>query len=144
MRVAALDYGRVRIGLALTDELGLLAHPRPYLDGRDPNRALQALGALVKAEGITRFLIGLPRHLDGREGLSARRARQFARRVQGATGVPVELVDEWLSTVEASGRLRAQGLSVREQRGRVDSAAAALLLQSWLDARRAEPMDPAP
>ncbi len=139
MRIAALDYGKVRIGLAVADELGLMAHPRPHLDGRDPNRALQALSELGRAEQITLFLVGLPRQLDGREGLSARRARQFAQRLQGRTGIPVELVDEWLTSVEASARLRDQGLSSRQQRGRVDSAAAAVLLQSYLDGKRGEP-----
>lgn len=139
MRIAALDYGKARIGLAVADELGLMAHPRPHLDGRNPNQALSALSELARAEGITLFLVGLPRQLDGREGLSARRARQFAQRLAGRTGLPVEFVDEWLTSVEASARLRDQGLNSREQRGRIDSAAAAVLLQSYLDGKRGRP-----
>lgn len=136
MRVAALDFGKVRIGLAVSDELGLMAHPRPHLDGRQPGRCLAELCALAQDEQITRFLVGLPRQLDGREGLSARRARQFAAKLAERSGRSVELVDEWLTTVEASARLRDQGLDSRAQKSRVDSAAAAVLLQSWLDGQR--------
>lgn len=139
MRAAGIDLGRVRVGVALADELGLMAHPRPYLDGRNPKQLLIRLRELAQNEQIEVFVVGLPRHLDGREGLAARRARRFAEELARATGVPVELADEWLTTVEAAGRLREQGLDSRAARTRIDSAAAAVLLQSWLDARRHEP-----
>jgi putative Holliday junction resolvase len=138
MRAAAIDLGTVRVGLAVADELGLLAHPRPHLDGRDVPRLVAALRRMAGDEGIDLFLVGLPRALSGKEGAPARRARRFAEQLRERTGRPVELVDERLSTVEATARLREQGLDEREIRARVDSAAAAVLLQSWLDARRAE------
>lgn len=138
MRAAAVDLGAVRVGLAVADELGLMAHPRPHLDGRNWERLLADLSALVKGEGVDLFLVGLPRSLRGREGAPARKARDFAARLAERTGVRVELVDEWLTTKEAQARLREQGLDERAQRARIDSAAAAVLLQSWLDARRAE------
>jgi putative Holliday junction resolvase len=133
MRAAAVDFGTVRVGLAVGDELGLLAHPRPYLDGRDPGKVVQELAALARTENIDVFLVGLPKNLDGREGLSARRARRFARMLAAASSARVVLVDERLSTREASQRLAEQGLDTRAQRERVDSAAAAVMLQSWLD-----------
>jgi putative Holliday junction resolvase len=136
MRAAGLDFGSVRVGLAVGDELGLLAHPRPYLPAEDPRRLFEALAELVRDEGIEVFVVGLPRSLDGRERKSALRVRKFAERLKAETGVRVEFVDERLSTVEAQGRLRAQGLDARKQRSRIDSAAAAIVLQSWLDARR--------
>ncbi len=136
MRAAAVDFGTVRVGLAVADEIGLLAHPRPHLDGRDPGRVLLQLTDLAREEGIGVFVVGLPRRLDGREGPSARKARDFAARLKKAAGVRVVLVDEWLTTREAKGRLRDQGLSERDQRSRVDSAAAAVLLQSFLDRER--------
>jgi putative Holliday junction resolvase len=139
MRAAGIDLGRVRVGVALADELGLMAHPRPYLDGRNPKRLLTVLRELAQSEQIGVFVIGLPRHLDGRGGIAARRARRFAEELSRATGLPVELQDERLTTVEASGRLREQGLDTRAARERIDSAAAAVLLQSWLDARRRDP-----
>jgi len=137
MRAAAVDLGKVRVGLAVADELGLMAHPRQYLDGRDPRRVVGELARLAEAEGITVFLIGLPRQLNGKEGLAAGRARRFAEALGKRTRVQIELVDEWLSTVEAHARLREQGTTSREARERVDSAAAAVLLQSWLDGQRA-------
>lgn len=124
----------------MADELGLLAHPRPFLDGRNRHALLGKLQQLQAAERIELFVLGLPRELGGREGPAARRVRAFARKLEQATPARVELYDEWLSTREASSRLRAQGLNARQQRGRIDSAAAAILLQSWLDrgARREE------
>ena len=136
MRAAAVDYGTVRIGLAIADELGLLAHPRPFVDGQDPRRAVRELSELAKAEGIEVFLVGLPRGLKGQESASTKRARKFAERLAAESGVRVELRDEWLSTREAEARLREQGLKAREQKTRIDSAAAAVLLQSYLDAER--------
>jgi putative Holliday junction resolvase len=136
MRAAGVDFGSVRVGLAVGDELGLLAHPRPYLPAGDPRRLFDSLAQLARDEGIDVFVVGLPRSLDGRERKSALRVRKFAERLTAETGVRVEFVDERLSTVEAQGRLRAQGLDARKQRSRIDSAAAAILLQSWLDARR--------
>ena len=141
MRAAAVDLGKVRVGLAVADELGLMAHPRPYLDGRDPRRVVGELARLAEAEGITVFVVGLPRQLNGKEGLAAGRARRFAEALARRTPASVELIDEWLSTKEAHGRLREQGVDSRDARERVDSAAAAILLQSWLDGQRgsAEP-----
>jgi len=134
-RIAGLDFGQARIGVAVSDELGLMAHPRPFIPSKPPERALAQLVALARAEGIERFIVGLPRHLSGEEGASAVTARKFARAVEKATSVAVELVDERLSTVEAHARLRESGHDSRAAKTRVDSAAAALLLQAWLDAR---------
>ncbi len=136
MRAAGVDVGRVRVGVAVADELGLFAHPRAHVDGRDPRRAVEALAALAREEQIGTFVVGLPRSLAGREGPSARRARKFARDLGARTGARVELFDEWLSTREARTKLSYQGLSDREARERIDSAAAAVVLQCWLDARR--------
>ena len=76
MRVAGLDFGQARIGLAVSDEMGVLAHPRPFLDGRDVSGILKKLAGLARDEGWQRVILGLPRNLDGSEGLSARRARR--------------------------------------------------------------------
>lgn len=135
MRVAAVDFGKVRVGLALSDELGAMAHPRPHLDGTNLKALLAELAALAEKESLSGFIVGLPRSLDGREGPPARRARQFAKLLKQHSGLPVEMVDEWLTTREAQSRLSAQGLNTRESRSRIDSAAAAVLLQAWLDAR---------
>jgi len=136
MRAAAVDLGKVRVGLAVADDLGLLAHPRHYLDGRDVKKLVHDLARLASAEGITLFLVGLPRSLNGSEGLAAKKARRFAEQLARVTSAQIELVDEWFSTREAHARLKEQGASTREAREKVDSAAAAVILQSYLDGLR--------
>lgn len=136
VRVAALDFGQARVGLAVSDELGLLAHPRPHLDGRDLAGTLRALGVLARQEAWARVIVGLPQNLDGTEGVAARRARRFAELVEKATRLPVELLDERLSTREAQARLTSQGLDGRQSKAKIDSASAAILLQTWLDQQR--------
>lgn len=133
MRVAALDYGKARIGVAVCDELGMLAHPRAPIAARDRKQAIAAIQQLQRDEGIERFLVGLPLHLGGAAGQSADEATRFAQQVSDATGCEVELVDERWSTVQASRALREGGMSSKQQRQRIDSAAAAVLLQAWLD-----------
>lgn len=135
MRAAAIDLGKVRVGLAVADELGVLAHPRPHLDGRNRRALMASLRQLATDEDIELFVVGLPRTLSGAEGPPARRARRFAALLEAETGCRVELLEEWLSTRQARDRLREQGLKEREIRDRVDSAAATVLLQAWLDAR---------
>jgi putative Holliday junction resolvase len=132
-RVLAIDLGKARVGVAVTDELGLMAHTRPFLDGKSRKALLRALAELGREDHIQRFLVGLPLEMSGREGPAARRALAFAHELADATGVEVEMVDERLSTVEAERRLRDGGLTAREQKGRIDGASAALLLQGWLD-----------
>lgn len=135
MRVAAIDLGAVRVGLAVSDELGMLAHPRDYLPGKDKRALLVALKSLAQEEEIEQFLVGLPRLLDGKEGRGARNARSFGAALEKSTGVPVLMCDEWWTTREAHGRFRQTGVSQKDSRSRIDGAAAALLLQSWLDSR---------
>lgn len=136
VRSAAIDYGKVRVGLAVSDELGLLAHARPHLDGSNPGRLVDALARLANEEDIEVFIVGLPRRLDGSEGASARRARAFAERLQRRSGKPVILLDERLTTKQAGAQLTAIGRNTREQRSLIDSVSAALLLQTYLDSRR--------
>ena len=139
MRCAAVNLGKVRVGLAISDELGLLAHARPFLDGSNPGHLVDALATLAIEEKVNTFVIGLPKSLAGREGAPARRARVFARRLQIRTGRQVILMDERLTTKQAIVQLRAAGRNAREQRTIVDSVAAALLLQTYLDALQKKP-----
>jgi putative Holliday junction resolvase len=135
MRVAALDLGKVRVGLAVSDDLGVLAHPRPPLAGGDRRRLLTELVLFARTERVDRFLVGIPLNQRGEEGREAARARSFAQALADATGCEVELVDERLSTVEATRRLSEAGASSRSTRSRIDSASAAVLLQAWLEGR---------
>jgi putative holliday junction resolvase len=132
-RACALDLGKARVGVAIADELGLLAHVRPPLDGRDKKGLLAALTELVREEGVGLFIVGLPLDMSGTAGPMAAKVEALAREIQAATGVPVELFDERWTTVEASRKLRQSGVEGRRQKGLVDGVAAAVMLQSWLD-----------
>jgi putative Holliday junction resolvase len=112
-----------------------MAHPRPPLSGNSHKGLLAELRRVAHEENIERFLVGLPLDRSGAEGREAGRARRFAQALADATGRQVELVDERLSTVEATRRLREGGVSAKKGRLLVDGAAAAVLLQAWLDHR---------
>jgi len=134
-RVLGIDLGERRIGLAISDEERKLAFPAGALERSGLARDLAALRALASERGATRIVVGLPLHLDGREGVGARAARDFARALGEATALPVELLDERLTTVEAERALREA--PARTRRGRkqvIDAMAATLLLRGWLDA----------
>lgn len=136
-RVLALDPGRVRVGVALSDEDRVLASPRPALDGSDQKRLVAVIARLCQEEEVKKILVGLPLDLSGEAGPPARRAEALAARLREATSLPVELIDERLSTVAAHRRLDDAGRKRGKARSQaVDGAAAALLLQSWLDTRR--------
>ncbi len=136
VRYLGLDLGRATIGLALADDVLRTARPLRTLRRRGEPRDLEALRQVAEAYEVSRAVLGLPLNMDGSEGPAARRARAFARKVQAALGVPVDLADERLSTFEAEQRLRGRGLTSREARDVVDAEAAAVILQEWLDGRR--------
>jgi putative Holliday junction resolvase len=137
MRYLGLDLGRATIGLALADEVLRTARPLRTLRRRGEAEDLAALGAVAAEYEVERAVLGLPLNMDGSEGPSARMARAFAARLEVALGIPVELFDERLSTFEAESRLRELGFSARAQRDKVDAEAAAVILQGWLDRRKA-------
>src|SRR5512142_1720551 len=136
MRSAGIDLGKVRVGLAVSDELGLMAHARPFLNGKDIGHLVDALSSLALDEGIEVFVVGLPLSLDGQERDAAHRARAFAERLQQRSGRRVILMDERLTTKQASRQLHAAGHSSKQQRNKVDSVAATVLLQIYLDSTR--------
>jgi putative Holliday junction resolvase len=125
-----------RVGLAIDDELGSMAHPRGVLDGHDQAKLLRDLAAFADAEGVTRFIVGLPLDMKGGEGEAARKARALAQKIADATGRDVELLDERLTTVQARRALEASEVRGKKQRERIDEASATAILQGWLDGRR--------
>jgi putative Holliday junction resolvase len=137
-KVCALDLGDARVGLALSDELGMLAHPRGTLDARPEPELLGKLADLARDEGIVRFVVGLPLDMKGGEGEAARKVRALAQKIADRTGREVELWDERLTTVEATRRMAEGDVRGKKARRHVDEAAAAVILQAWLD-RRAAP-----
>ena len=134
MRILALDYGSARIGVALSDPTGTLARPLPFLPAKGDAKLAKDVAALAAKEGAERILLGLPRHMNGEFGEAAEKVQAFAAVLAKATTIKIELIDERLSTVQASRQLHESGHDTRRQRGKIDSEAAAVLLQSWLDA----------
>jgi putative Holliday junction resolvase len=136
MRVMGLDLGGKRIGVALSDPEGTIASPLVTLARQGTERDLAAIGALVRLHEVGAIVVGLPLHMDGRRGPEAEAARAFARRLAATTGLPVEALDERLTTVEAERALRESGRKGRERRAVIDAVAAAILLRTWLELRR--------
>lgn len=136
-RVCALDLGAARVGVALSDELGMMAHPRGALAARPRPKLLEALKELVASEQVERIVVGFPLDMRGTEGEAARRARGLAQEIADATGCDVELFDERLTTVQAQRALTASEVRGQRARERIDEASAVEILQAWLDARAA-------
>jgi putative Holliday junction resolvase len=134
MRVLALDLGERRIGLAVSDEEARIAFPAGFLQRQDLRRDLESLCSLVRDRGVTRAVVGLPLHLDGRQGPEAEGAIRFANAFAKAAAIPVDLLDERWTTVAAQRSLRESGRRSIERKGKgaVDSIAATLLLSTYL------------
>jgi putative Holliday junction resolvase len=136
-RLLALDWGELRIGLALSDESQVLATPLETLHRREGKRfPMPRFLHLVAQHQPVGLVVGLPLAPDGSEGDSAHAAREVAANVTRRTGLPLELWDERMSTARALAAIREQGGSTRGRKADVDSLAAAVLLQHFLDARR--------
>jgi putative pre-16S rRNA nuclease len=132
-RILALDLGKRRIGLALSDELGYSAQGLPTLQRTNKAQDLEAISRLIRENSVALVVVGLPLHMSGTEGRQANHAGQFARTLQALTRVEVRLWDERLTTVEAGRVLKQSGMSRQKQRAAVDRLSAVLILQSYLD-----------
>ena len=130
-RTMAVDLGTARTGIAVSDELGMLAQPWNTLPGGES--ALEAVVAASQEIKPVRILVGLPRNMNGTYGPAAENARTFAESLRARVNCPVDLWDERLTTVAAQRALRESGRKARDQRGVIDQVAAQILLQSWLD-----------
>ena len=135
-RILALDVGRRRIGLALSDPLGITAQGLDTLQRINLRTDLDVLAALAAEKDVRRFLVGHPLHMSGREGRQADYVREFAGRLEERTGIPVEFRDERLTTVEAQRVLRESGVSLEKRKRAVDKLAAVILLEGYLDSLR--------
>jgi len=134
-RVLALDPGQVRIGLAVSDALGITVNPLAALPCVGPRKDVARIVEIVREHEAVTVVVGFPLSLDGAEGPAAVQARDLAERLRARLpGVNVELWDERLTTVEAERMLIAAGVGRRKRRRVVDGVAASLILQSYLDA----------
>jgi putative Holliday junction resolvase len=132
-RILALDLGKKRIGLAISDEMGITAQGLATLERRNKRTDLAALGSLMRERGVTRVLMGNPLHMSGAAGRQSEWVREFASALERYTGIGVQLWDERLTTVEASRVLRESGISIEKRAAAVDRLSAVILLQSYLD-----------
>jgi len=132
----ALDLGKRRIGLALSDQLGITAQGLETLERTNIRSDLAQLARIISEYNVSRILIGNPLHMSGQEGRQAEHARDFGARLQAVTGLPVEFWDERLTTVEAQRVLRQSGISIEKRAKAVDRLAAVILLESYLDSHR--------
>lgn len=136
MRCLGIDFGERRIGLAISDPEGRLAVPLTTLERRNDRSAVREIAEIARREGVARLVLGEPVGLDGQRGEAAERVRRFGDRLAEVSGLPVRLVNESLTTVEAQERLRAAGIDPRREPARIDAVAAQILLQEALDADR--------
>lgn len=141
MSVLAIDYGDRRIGLAVSNELRIVAAGLPTLRNQSEQQVLDDIGRLMEEREVREVVIGLPRNMDGTLGPQAQKVMAFAERVK-ALGKPVHFMDERLTSARARRVLAEAGLSPAKQRGRVDRMAAQFILQAWLDAARNPGRDP--
>ncbi len=146
-RLLGIDYGAVRIGLAISDPDRKIASPLATYTRRSRTQDAQYFRELVAQEEISQLVLGLPIHLSGREGQSSEQARAFGKWLMEATGLPLLFWDERFTTVEAEGHLLSAGLTNKRRKARRDRVAAQILLQSYLDAgcpdeARPEGLDP--
>ena len=139
MRVMAVDYGTRRVGVAVSDVEGRFARPVTTLDARDPGRLLDALARLAVELEPTEAVVGDPRRLDGSAGTLSAAIRDFCGTLGSRLGIPVHPWNESLTSVEAQAKLLEAGVSRRRRREAVDEAAAAVLLQAYLDSRPRRP-----
>ena len=140
-RVIAIDLGTRRIGVAATDALGIAAMPHSTIVRHGGQRDLDAIAAVVREFDAERVVLGLPLSPEGEVGRAAKSAQTFAERLRAALSVPVELIDESFSTVEANEVLLAADLSRARRKQVVDRVAAAVILRRWLDAKEAQARD---
>jgi putative Holliday junction resolvase len=135
MKVVGLDVGSRTIGVAVSDELGMLAHPRRTLARQGTKKDVAAVRALVAKEEAARVVVGMPYTLAGKIGPRAERVQVFIDALRDGWAVPVDTWDERFSTIAAAQRLDEAGVFGEKRQAVIDGAAAALILQGWLDAR---------
>jgi putative Holliday junction resolvase len=133
-RVLGVDHGAVRIGLAVSDVERRIASPLATYTRRDADKDAVYFRKVVQEEDIAQIVVGLPVHLDGREGTSAEAARSFATWLGETCGLPIGFFDERFTTVQAESALWEAGLTHKRRKERRDRVAAQMLLQAWLDA----------
>ena len=134
MSIAALDLGRRRIGVAVTDAASMGTHPLGIVERRAFKHDIDAIAAMVRDRDVNTIVVGLPFNMDGSEGPAARGARKFAERLAEKLGVDVEMFDERLTSFEARERLADMPARKGTRKTGLDALAAVVILESWMQA----------
>ena len=132
-RALGIDHGEARMGLAISDELGMLAHPLETLFLKEIPDPVARIAAIVARDKVGMIVLGLPRNMDGTYGPAAEKVRAFAEKLRAACACPVKMWDERLTTVAAQRSLHEAGRNAKQSRKVIDQVAAVLILQGWLD-----------
>jgi putative Holliday junction resolvase len=135
MSIAALDLGRRRIGVAVTDAAAMGAYPVGVVERRSMAQDLEAIAAMLRDREVTTIVVGLPLNMDGSEGPAARAARLFADRMAAALKVEVEMFDERLTSFEAEERLKGMPVKRGARKPAIDAIAATVILEGWMQSR---------
>jgi putative Holliday junction resolvase len=133
MRILAIDYGSKRIGIAVSDELKMIAQPLEYIPAEPFAGFLKRLRELLQQSEVELVLVGMPRNMDGTYGPAALKTRDFVEALKSAFSVPIKTWDERLTSAQANRLLIAGGVRRQQRKEKVDKTAAAILLQSYLD-----------
>lgn len=136
MRILAIDYGQKRVGLALSDRLGITAQPFKTIINESREELIDELAEIIKANDVTEVVIGLPLHMNGTEGERAEKSRVLAAELETALNIPVYLQDERLSSAEVEKVMLAGDLSRRKRRAKRDKLAASIILRTYLAKRK--------
>lgn len=136
MRIMAIDYGDARIGLAVSDLMGMICGDAWTLNEWNMDRAIETICAEAQNRDVGRFVLGLPKNMDGTEGVRAEKSREFAEKLKAASGLDVVLWDERRSSIEAHAILHASGKKEKKHRKVVDAVAASLILEGYLGSGR--------
>ncbi len=133
MRILALDHGTRRIGVAVSDEMKILAQPLEYIPAEPFEGVTRRLSELMASQQVECIVIGMPRNMDGTYGPAAQKVKEFVAAIQPIVSVPIQLWDERLTSTQANRALIQGGARRDKRKQKVDQTAAAILLQSYLD-----------
>ncbi len=136
MVIISVDLGKARTGLAISDATGFLASPLDMIEEKSPAKLLEKVAQVVQDEKAQLVVVGLPKNMDGSEGESAQNARAFAQSLSEKTGVKTIMQDERGTTITAHGYLSQRDVKGKKRKAKVDTVAAAIILQNYLDSNR--------
>jgi putative Holliday junction resolvase len=135
MRALGIDHGTKRIGIAISDELGMIAHPLEFIPAEPVKDFLGRLKEIIQDKQVVQLVIGMPRNMDGSYGPAATKVREFVALLKESITLPIALYDERLTSSQANRYLIEVNMRREKRKEKVDQTAAAILLQSYLDSR---------